>query len=147
MLLGHVKEWNDDPRSAARKPLQGVNDVKVRLTRAAQVLPQQRWAALAGQLDPRLCNQGDWPALAQLMESLHNQGNDVAAITRDLVSSAPLTELPAQDLRYRLVAHPNLGADLEPFPVDTSPAKTATASGLHREAPVASASTTRTPPR
>jgi DNA primase catalytic core len=147
MLLGQVKEWNDDPRSAARKPLQGVNDVEVRLARAARVLPQQRWAALAGQLDPRLCNQGDWPALAQLMESLHNQGNDVAAITRNLVSSTPLTELPAQDLRYRLVAHPTLGADLEPFPIDTSAAKTTTHSRQRREAPVASAATTRTPPR
>jgi DNA primase catalytic core len=146
-LLGPVKEWNSDSRHAALKPLQGVNDVKIRLTSAAQVLPQQRWVALAGRLDPRLCNQGDWPALAQLLESLHDQGHDVAAITRNIVTSAPLGELPAQDLRYRLVAHLNLGVDPEPFPLDTSAAKTTARSGPRRKAAVVSAATTRTPPR
>ena len=67
-LLVHVKEWNIDPRRAATKPLQGVNDVKRRLTGAAPIRPEQRWAALAGQLDQRLLRQGDWPALAQLMQ-------------------------------------------------------------------------------
>jgi DNA primase catalytic core len=53
-LLAHVKEWNGDPRRAAAKPLQSVNDVKRRMTGAAQFLPEQRWAALASQLDQRL---------------------------------------------------------------------------------------------
>jgi DNA primase catalytic core len=35
-LLGHVKDWNTDPRQATTKPLQGVNDVKRRLTGAAR---------------------------------------------------------------------------------------------------------------
>ena len=65
-LLAHVKEWNIDPRRAATKPLQGVNEVKKRLAEAAPIRPEQRWAALAGQLDQRLLRQGDWPALAQL---------------------------------------------------------------------------------
>ena len=63
-LLVHVKEWNSDPRRAATKPLQGVNDIKKRLAEAAPIGPEQRWAALAGQLDQRLVHQGDWPALA-----------------------------------------------------------------------------------
>ena len=35
-LLAHVKEWNLDPRRAATKPLQGVNEVKRRLAEAAR---------------------------------------------------------------------------------------------------------------
>src|SRR5215213_10126160 len=46
--------------------LQSVNDVKRRSTGAAQVAPEQRWAALADQLDLQLLRQKDWPALAQL---------------------------------------------------------------------------------
>ena len=63
-LLAHVKDWNGDPPQAATNPLQSLNDVKKRLTAAAQIRPEQRWAALAGQLDQRLLRQGDWPALA-----------------------------------------------------------------------------------
>ena len=81
-LLAQVKDWNTDPRRAAATPLQGVNDVKRRLTGAAQIPPEQRWAVLADQLDQRLLRQGDWPALAQLMQKVHDQGHDVAAITR-----------------------------------------------------------------
>jgi hypothetical protein len=103
-LLAHVTDWNTDPRRAATKPLQGINDVKTRLA-AAHIRPQERWAVLAGQLDQRLLRQGDWPALAQLMQTVHDQGHDVAAITRSLVTTTPLNDLPAQDLRYRLVAH------------------------------------------
>ena len=109
-LLAHVKDWNGDPRRAAIKPLQGVNDVKRRLTGAAQIRPEQRWAALAGQLDQRLLRQGDWPALAQLMQKIHDQGHDVAALTR-AVTRTPLNDLPAQDLRYRLAAHLDFGVD------------------------------------
>jgi hypothetical protein len=78
-----------------------------------------------------------------------------ASTTRDATSPRSLEtsylstaeELPAQDLRYRLVGHLNPGADLEPYPVDIPAAKTSTTLRLHREAPVASAATTRTPPR
>ena len=124
-LLAHVKEWNIDPRRAATKPLQGVNDVKKRLAEAAPIRPEQRWAALAGQLDQRLLRQGDWPALAQLMQRVDDQGHDVAAITR-AVTRTPLNDLPAQDLRYRLAAHLDLGDDLQRPPVHTSTAKTTT---------------------
>ena len=140
------KEWNLDPRRAATKPLQGVNDVKRRLTEAAQIRPEQRWAALAGQLDQRLLRQGDWPALAQLMQRVHDQGHDVAALTR-AVTRTPLNDLPAQDLRYRLAAHLDLGDDLQRPPVHTSTAKTTTRPRPHREAPASFVATTRTPPR
>ena len=90
------------------------------------VRPEQRWAILAGQLDERLLRQGDWLALVQLMQQVHDQGHDVAAVTRSLVTTAPLDDLPAQDLRYRLVAHLNLGVDPHPNPVATATANTTT---------------------
>jgi DNA primase len=145
-LLVHVKDWNGDPRRAATKPLQGVNEVKRRLTGAAQFLPEQRWASLAGQVDQRLLRQGDWPALAQLMQKIHDQGHDVVALTR-AVTRTPLNDLPAQDLRYRLAAHLDLGDDLQRPPVHTSTAKTTTRPRPHREAAASVLAPTRTPPR
>jgi DNA primase len=145
-LLAHVQEWNLDPRRAAAHPLQGVNEVKKRLTAAAPIRPEQRWAALAGQLDQRLLRQGDWPTLAQLMQSVDDQGHDVAALTR-AVTTTPLNDLPAQDLRYRLAAHLDLGDDQQRPPVHTSTAKTTTQPRPHPEAAASFLATTRTPPR
>jgi hypothetical protein len=145
-LLADVKDWNSDPRRAATKQLQGVNDIKKRLAEAAPIRPEQRWAALAAQLDQRLLRQGDWPALAQLMQKVDDQGHDVAAITRAMTGT-PLNDLPAQDLRYRLVAHLDLGADLPRPAVDTSKAKRTTPAGSRREAAPSFVATPRTPPR
>jgi DNA primase catalytic core len=145
-LLAHVQEWNLDSRRAAANPLQGVSEVKKRLTEAAAIGPEQRWAALAGQLDQRLLRQGDWPALAQLLQRVDDQGHDVAAIIR-AVTRTPLNDLPAQDLRYRIVAHLDLCLDLQPSPVHTSTAKTTTRPRPHREAAASVLATTRTPPR
>jgi hypothetical protein len=138
-----VNDWNPNPRRAATKPLQAVRDVKTRLTGAAQIPPEQRWASLADQLDQRLLRQGDWPALAHLIQQVHNQGHDAAAITRGLVTATPLNDLPAQDLRYRLVAHIGLSVDLPRPPVDTPTARTTTQLEPHRKA----LATARTPPR
>jgi DNA primase catalytic core len=144
-LLAHVKDWNTDPRRAATKPLRGINDVKTRLA-AARSRPQERWAVLAGQLDQRLLRQGDWPALAQLMQTVHDQGHDVAAITRSLVTTTPLSDLPAQDLRYRLVADLGPGG-LPGHPIDTSTTKTTTRAELHRKALASSATARQAPSR
>jgi DNA primase catalytic core len=146
-LLAQVKQWNTNPRRAAATPLPGINDLKRRLTGAAQIPPEQRWAALADQLDQRLLRQGDWPALAQLIQQVHDQGHDAAAITRGLLTATPLNDLPAQDLRYRLVAHLGLGVDPHPLSVDTITAKTTTHSEPHRKALASTVATTRTPPR
>jgi DNA primase len=146
-LRTHAKDWNTDPRRSAGTPLQAVNEVKRRLTEAAQIPPEQRWAVLAGQLDQRLLRQGDWPALAQLMQRIHDQGHDVAAVTRGVVTTAPLNDLPAQDLRYRLVAHLDLGVDPRPNGVDTATAKTAKHQESRRIAFASSLAMTRTPPR
>jgi DNA primase len=145
-LLAHVKDWNIDPRRAATRALTGVSGVKRRLAEATAIGPEQRWAALAGQVDRRLLRQGDWPALAQLMQRVDDQGHDVAAIIR-AVTRTPLNDLPAQDLRYRIVAHLDLCVDLQPAPVHTSTAKTTTRPRPHREAAASVLATTRTPPR
>jgi hypothetical protein len=83
----------------------------------------------------------------QLMQQVYDQGHDTAAITRRLITATPLNELPAQDLRYRLVAHLDLGVDPHPNPVDTPAAKTTTHPGLHRKARASTVTTTPTPPR
>src|SRR5829696_4475880 len=144
-LIAYVTDWNIDPRRAAAKPLQGVNEVKRRLAGAAPIRPVQRWAALAGQLDQRLLPQADWPALAQLMQSVDDQGHDVAALAR-AVTRTPLNDLPAQDLRYRLAAHLNLGDDLARPSVDTRTDWTTRRPAPHRTGP-ASSLAMLTPPR
>ena len=123
-LLSAVTEWNRDPRKAAQKPLQNITEVRTRLAAASTRPPQERWAPLAAELDPRLVRQGDWPALASLMQDAHSQGRDVAATARALVAEEPLGELPAQDLRYRLVARLDVDIDDSPRlpgPRDSSP--------------------------
>jgi hypothetical protein len=146
ILLAHVTEGNIDPRRAAANPLQGVNEVKKRLAATAPIRPEQRWAALADQLDQRLLRQSDWPALAQLMQRVDDQGHDVAALAR-AVTMTPLNDLPAQDLRYRLAAHLDLGDDLQRPPGHTSTAKTTTRPRPHQEAAASFVAITRTPPR
>ena len=52
-----------------------------------------------------------------------------------LITTTPLNDLPAQDLRYRLVAHLGVSVDLPRPPVDSPTAKTTTQLGPHRKAP------------
>ena len=103
-LLTAVQAWNTDPQAAAQHELTTINNVKTRLS-DAQTSPKQRWDALAAELDPRLLHQADWPATAALLQTGHNHGHDMAAATRTILNEAPLGQLPAQDLRYRLLAH------------------------------------------
>jgi DNA primase len=115
-LLSAVTDWNRDPLNAAKNPLQNITEVRARLAAASTRPPHERWAPLAAELDPRLVHQGDWPALASLMQNAHSQGHDVATTTRTLVAEEPLGELPAQDLRYRLVARLDLDIDIDASP-------------------------------
>jgi DNA primase catalytic core len=103
-LLSFVQEWNRDPRKATHAPLQNLGAVRARLVAAANQSPHQRWSHLAHAIDPRLIRQGDWPALASLLQDAHDRGHDVTAAVRRLVAESPLNDLPAQDLRYRLVS-------------------------------------------
>jgi DNA primase catalytic core len=100
-----AEAFNRDPRKTAAVRLHATSDVRTRLAAAGDQPPAQRWAPLAQQLDPRLTAQGDWPALAAMMQHVHEAGHDVARLTRQLLDGAPLNELPAQDLRYRIVSN------------------------------------------
>jgi DNA primase catalytic core len=103
-LAASVQAWNRDPRAAARARLDEVPDVNARLTAHTQKAPVDRWAALASEIDPRLTSEADWPALAAMMQLAHRDGHDVPATVRRLIEHEPLSDQPAQDLRYRLVA-------------------------------------------
>jgi len=118
-LCTAVTEWNRDPRNAAQKQLQNITEVRTRLAAASSRPPQERWAPLAAELDPRLVRQGDWPALAALIQDAHSQGHDVATVARTLMCAEPLGGVPAQDLRYRLLAR--LDVDIDASPQGTKP--------------------------
>jgi DNA primase catalytic core len=104
-LNSAVRHWNHDPRAAAQQPLRNITEVKHRLLAAEHTSPEDQWAPLARELDPRLLSESDWPALANIIQAIHEQGHDAAAKSRQLVAASPLGDLPAQDLRYRLVQH------------------------------------------
>lgn len=67
--------------------------------------PAHRWADLADELDARITGEPDWPATANALQFVHDQGRNVAAITREVLTRGPLDERPAQDLRYRIAPH------------------------------------------
>jgi len=87
------------------------SEVRARLSAAAEKTPAERWAPLARELDPRLLEQGDWPATAAVLQQAHEQGHDVDAATRGLVAEKPLGDSPARDLRYRIVSRLEIPID------------------------------------
>ena len=101
-LRAAATAWNRDPARAAEGHLAGIAEVRARLE-AQQGEPTRRWAPLAHEIDPRLTEQSDWPALAEMLQVADAAGHDVTELTRRLVVDSPLREMPAQDLRYRLV--------------------------------------------
>jgi hypothetical protein len=135
-LLTTVQAWNHDPQAAAQDPLAKSNAVKTRLT-DRNTTPEERWHALAAELDPRLLHQADWPATAALLQAGHNQGHDITAATRAVVKDGPLGALPAQDLRYRLLAKLDLPLDEPPprAPQPPTPAGTKRTPTAHQISP------------
>ncbi|MDE0778785.1 MAG: hypothetical protein OSB43_21095, partial [Nocardioides sp.] len=132
-LRDAVKTWDADPRKAAVAELHKSSDVRARLaaaevaadaapaatpatetpTTAETETPAERWASLARELDPRLPEEGDWPATAARLQQAHDQGHDVSAATRALLAERPLSDSPARDLRYRLVSRLELPVDTD----------------------------------
>ncbi len=108
-LRDAVKAWDADPRKAAQAERNSSSEVRARIEAASAKSPAERWAPLARELDPRLVEQGDWPATAAMLQQAHEQGHDVSAATRALVAEAPLGDSPARELRYRLVRQVGLG--------------------------------------
>lgn len=110
-LRDAVKTWDADPRKAALAELHKSSEVRARLAAAADKTPAERWAPLARDLDPRLLDQGDWPATAAMLQQAHEHGHDVGASTRALVAETPLGDSPARDLRYRIVSRLGMPID------------------------------------
>ncbi|GGO85326.1 hypothetical protein GCM10011584_05040 [Nocardioides phosphati] len=118
-LRDAVKTWDADPRKAALAELHKSSEVRARFAAAAEKTPAERWAPLARELDPRLLEQGDWPATAAMLQQAHEQGHDVGAATRGLVAEKPLGDSPARDLRYRIVSRLELPIEGEGAPAPT----------------------------
>ncbi|TWH01763.1 DNA primase catalytic core [Nocardioides sp. J9] len=110
-LRDAVKTWDADPRKAALAELHKSSEVRARLTAAAEKTPAERWAPLARELDPRLLEQGDWPATAAMLQQADEHGHDVGAATRAIVAEKPLGDSPARDLRYRIVSRLKIPID------------------------------------
>jgi hypothetical protein len=110
-LRDAVKEWITDPRLAAAEQFADSSKVRARLQAAAAQTPAEQWALLAGELDPRLLDQTDWPATAAVLQDAQAQGHDVATAARSLVAELRLGEQPARDLRYRLVSRLDIHID------------------------------------
>ncbi|MGK2875318.1 MAG: AAA family ATPase [Nocardioides sp.] len=120
-LRDAVKTWDADPRKAALAELHKSSEVRARLSAAAEKTPAERWAPLARELDPRLLDQGDWPATAAMLQQAHEHGHDVGAATRAIVAEKPLGDSPARDLRYRIVSRLEIPIDTD----ESTPAPTA----------------------
>jgi DNA primase catalytic core len=118
-LRDAVKTWDADPRKAALAELHKSSEVRARLSAAAEKTPAERWAPLARELDPRLLDEGDWPATAAMLQQAHEHGHDVGASARAIVAETPLGDSPARDLRYRIVSRLELPieatSNLEPL--------------------------------
>ncbi|WP_299520562.1 MobF family relaxase [uncultured Serinicoccus sp.] len=117
-----VRAWHEDPHAVATQQLDNNREVRARLEAAARQAPEQHWAPTADRLDPRLTAQEDWPALAHVMQRLHDEGHDVQALAQASITDEPLVSTrPAQALRYRLavIAPPT---DSAPPPRDAAPA-------------------------
>ncbi|GAB2857662.1 MobF family relaxase [Nocardioides pacificus] len=110
-LRDAIRTWDADPRKAALAELHKSSEVRARLSAAADKTPTDRWATFARELDPRLLEQGDWPATAAMLQHAHEQGHDVVATTRGLVAEKPLGDSPARDLRYRIVSRLEIPID------------------------------------
>ena len=102
-LVAQVRAWNGNPESAAADALaKGAQQPTP--TPAPQADP---WVSLADRVDPRLTSEPDWPALANMLDSIHQNGADAQRLVQEAVARGPLDEVPARDLRYRLAAlHP-----------------------------------------
>src|SRR5699024_5950746 len=78
-LLRAVQAWHDDPRAVVADQLAATRDVRTRLEHTQEKeqsqTPEQRWSTIAASIDPRLPQEPDWPALANVMQHLHENGH------------------------------------------------------------------------
>ena len=105
-ITGHLRSaatrWNSAPAEMASEHLAESAAIQGRLQARTQD-PAKRWASLAEAVHPGLSSQRDWPALSYVLQSLADNDLDVAHVTRAAADRRPLSDQPAQDLRYRLI--------------------------------------------
>lgn len=99
-LARHTRTWNIDPRGAASQHLHQTTSVRRRLEAANR---NNRWADAVNQIDPRLTNQPDWPALARTIQQVHETGYDAQKAIKLLARPDQPSTQPAADLRTRLI--------------------------------------------
>lgn len=107
-LAAAVRAWDTDPVAVADTQIAATRSAPARAparTAAPTVPATTRWKPLADELDPRLARAGDWGALAEAFEQADAAGIDVPTLTRQLLDQNLLNHQPANDLRYRLIAH------------------------------------------
>ncbi|HEX8509100.1 MAG TPA: toprim domain-containing protein, partial [Propionibacteriaceae bacterium] len=138
-LLELAKQSSADPRQAAAAPLRNIHQVKARLA-AATSGPTEDWVTLAERLDARLSHQDDWPALQNLLQTAHQNGIDIAALSEQLLAQGPLNQRPAQDLKYRLIAAVDVADEQKP----SNPARAGRPEAIHKL--LRPARTSRIPP-
>ena len=118
-LVAQVWTWNSDPARAAAN---AIAECAQRPT-ATQVPQPAPWVSLADRVDPRLTSEPDWPALASMLTSVQDNGEDPIRLVHLAMADGPLDNMPAQDLRYRLAALQQLPATTydEPKPTRQRP--------------------------
>lgn len=105
-LLNAVAQWDQDPRSAAEHALSNVGRRPLPSTEPPMATTPESphdWVEFARTIDSQLPHEGDWGALADMLERLHDSGRDVPALVRSLIREDPLGFKAAEDLRYRLI--------------------------------------------
>jgi hypothetical protein len=76
---------------------------RVRAAVDVELLPGDRWRPFAEALDPRLCDDAQWPWLARAIDDAARAGYDVENRLPKLVHDRPLpAEHAARSLTYRL---------------------------------------------
>ncbi|UFN45180.1 MobF family relaxase [Nocardioides okcheonensis] len=99
-LRDAVKAWDLDPHKIAHAELARGASARA----DSHTSPAERWAPVALTVDSRLVSQPDWPATADALQLLHDQGRDVDTAIRTAIGQIPLGSMPARDLRYRLAS-------------------------------------------
>ncbi len=122
-LISHVTAWDRDRHGSAAAHAGTSHHTRTRLTAAAQMRPEERWAPFARQINRSLLLGHSWSPLADAIDQADRHGIDVHTLLPALANSHPLDpDRPANDLRYRLVANTDMPLD---SPTSTSPRSSA----------------------
>jgi len=118
-LISHITAWDRDRHTTAAAHLGTSHHTRTRLTAAAQMRPEERWAPFARQINRSLLLGHSWSPLADAIDQADRHGINIHTLLPTLANSHPLDpDRPANDLRYRLVTNTDMPIDA---PTTTSP--------------------------